>query len=214
MKKTTKNFQVSSGNVFADLGLPNPEQMLAKAELGLKINRLIKKKKFSQKAVAQLLSIDQQKISLLAVGKLSEFSVETLFKFLTILGRMPIKKVIAAIIHKDGKYLLAQRAKKDFLYGKWEFPGGKLEEGETHTECLARELMEEFSITARIGNYFCSSYFEHEGQPMEMRVYFVNSSSGEFVLNDHQQIKWVERNELLDYDMPDPDKPIVEKLLE
>ena len=127
---------------------------------------------------------------------------------------MPIKKVIAAIIHKDGKYLLAQRAKKDFLYGKWEFPGGKLEEGETHTECLARELMEEFSITARIGNYFCSSYFEHEGQPMEMRVYFVNSSSGEFVLNDHQQIKWVERNELLDYDMPDPDKPIVEKLLE
>ena len=125
-----------------------------------------------------------------------------------------IKKVIASIIRKDNKFLIAQRAKKDDLYGKWEFPGGKMEEGETEHECLQRELFEEFNIRAEIGEYLCSSYFEHEGQPMEMRVYFVDSSSGEFVFNDHQQIKWVEQNELLDYDMPDPDKPIVEKLLE
>lgn len=124
------------------------------------------------------------------------------------------KKVIASIIRKDNKFLIAQRAKKDDIYGKWEFPGGKMEEGETEHQCLQRELFEEFNIRAEIGDYLCSSFFEHKGHPMEMRTYFVDSFSGEFVLNDHQQIKWVEKYELLNYDMPDPDKPIVKKLLE
>ena len=124
------------------------------------------------------------------------------------------KKVIASIIRKDNKFLIAQRAKHDDLYGKWEFPGGKMEEGETEHECLQRELFEEFNIKAEIGEYLCSSYFEHKGNPMEMRAYFVTSFSGEFVLNDHQQIKWVEKGELLNYEMPNPDKPIVDKLLE
>jgi len=123
------------------------------------------------------------------------------------------KKVIASIIRKDGKYLLAQRAKKDFIYGKWEFPGGKMEEGETEQECLQRELKEEFSIHAHIGNYFCSSYFEHKGNMIEMRAYFVDTFSGEFILHEHQQINWVSLHELSSYDVPDPDKPIIQKLL-
>lgn len=123
------------------------------------------------------------------------------------------KKVIAAVIKKDKKVLIAQRAKKDSLYGKWEFPGGKMEPGETEHECLQRELFEEFGIKADIGSYLCSSFFEHKEQPMEMRVYYVHSFSGELCLYDHQQIKWVEVHELFAYDMLDPDKPIVEKLL-
>ncbi len=124
------------------------------------------------------------------------------------------KKVIAAIIRKDNTFLIAQRAKRDDLFGKWEFPGGKMEEGETEHQCLQRELFEEFTIKANIGEYFCSSYFEHKGHLVEMRAYFVDSFTGEFVLNDHQQIKWVGKDELLSYDMPDPDKPIIKKLLE
>lgn len=127
---------------------------------------------------------------------------------------MQPKKVIASIMRKDGKYLLAQRAKKDELYGKWEFPGGKMEEGETEHQCLQRELHEEFNIRTEIGDYLCSSFFEHKGHPMEMRAYFVDSFTGDFVLNDHQQIKWVERDDLLNYDMPAPDKPIIQRLLE
>jgi len=72
----------SSGNVFADLGLPNPEERLAKAALAFKINQLINQKKLTQKSAAELLDIDQPKVSLLTSGRLSGFSFERLFRFL------------------------------------------------------------------------------------------------------------------------------------
>jgi mutator protein MutT len=123
------------------------------------------------------------------------------------------KKVIASIICKEDKVLIAQRAKKDEFYGKWEFPGGKMEEGETEKECLARELSEDLGIQAEIGDYLCSSFFEHKGSPMEMRTYYVPSYAGDIKLYDHQEVRWVHVQDLPSYDMPDPDKPIVEKLL-
>jgi predicted XRE-type DNA-binding protein len=82
-----KNFEQSSGNVFADLNLPNPEEALAKAELARQINLVIKKKKFTQQQAAQALGIDQPKISALASGKLSGFSLARLFRFLNELGQ-------------------------------------------------------------------------------------------------------------------------------
>lgn len=123
------------------------------------------------------------------------------------------KKVIAGvIIRKDKKVLIAQRAKKDALYGKWEFPGGKMEQGETEHECLQRELFEEFGIQTQIGSYIDSSFFSHQGRPMEMRAYYVESFAGDFQLHDHEQIRWVDIKELYSYDMPDPDWPIVDAL--
>ena len=124
------------------------------------------------------------------------------------------KKVIASLIHKDNTFLLAQRAKKDDLYGKWEFPGGKLEPNETYEECLQRELNEELGINATIGSYFCSSYFEHKGQPYEMMAFFVDNVEGEFILREHQALAWVPLHELTQYDVPEPDKPIIKALLE
>lgn len=121
-----------------------------------------------------------------------------------------VKKVIASVIKQNGKFLIAQRAKQDSLYGKWEFPGGKMEEDETEQECLRRELFEEFGIKAEIGNYLCSSFFEHKGNLTEMRAYSVVSYSGELQLFDHQQITWVEAEKLSSFDMPEPDKPIIE----
>lgn len=123
------------------------------------------------------------------------------------------KKVIASVIVKKGKILIAQRGKKDSLYGKWEFPGGKMEENETETECLIRELHEELGIKAKIGPYICSSFFEHNSQTIEMRAYFVYAYSGKVMPIEHLEIRWINKEELICYDMPDPDKPIVEKLL-
>lgn len=80
-------YEISSGNVFADLGLPNPEEMFVKADLAYQINSLIKEKKLTQAAAAKLLGIDQPKVSALSKGKLSGFSLERLFKFLNILGQ-------------------------------------------------------------------------------------------------------------------------------
>lgn len=86
MKKKL-DYEVGSGNVFADLGLPDAEERLAKAELAIQINDLIEQKKLTQTAAAKLLGIDQPKISALSKGKLSGFSMERLFKFLNILGK-------------------------------------------------------------------------------------------------------------------------------
>jgi len=82
-----KDFEIGSGNVFADLGIPDPEEYLVKANLAIKINDIIQQKKFNQKDAAKLLGIDQPKISALNKGKLAGFSLERLFKFLNILGQ-------------------------------------------------------------------------------------------------------------------------------
>jgi len=77
----------SSGNVFADLGLPKPDDLLAKAELAAKIIQEIDRRRLTQRQAAALLNIDQPKISSLKQGKLSGFSVERLMRFLLRLGR-------------------------------------------------------------------------------------------------------------------------------
>jgi predicted XRE-type DNA-binding protein len=80
------NVQKSSGNVFADLGLANPDELLIKAELARKISKLIAQQNMNQGEAAQLLGIDQPKISALTKGKLSGFSTARLFRFLNTLG--------------------------------------------------------------------------------------------------------------------------------
>jgi len=82
-----KDYTVSTGNIFADLGFPDAEERMAKTNLAFQINVLIKRKKLTQKQAAELLDIDQPKISALSTGKLSGFSLERLFRFLTILGQ-------------------------------------------------------------------------------------------------------------------------------
>ena len=82
-----KKFEYSSGNVFTDLNLPNPEEALAKAELARQIHCVIKKKKLTQQRAALVLGIDQPKISALISGKLAGFSLERLFRFLNELGQ-------------------------------------------------------------------------------------------------------------------------------
>ena len=77
----------SSGNVFADLGVADPEEALAKAELARQISEIISKRHMSQKDAAAILGIDQPKVSALIRGRLSGFSTERLLKFLNDLGR-------------------------------------------------------------------------------------------------------------------------------
>ncbi|MCL1472695.1 helix-turn-helix domain-containing protein [Argonema antarcticum] len=79
--------QASSGNVFADLGLENADELLVKAELARKISSIISKQKMTQTEVAELLRIDESKLSALINGKLSSFSTVGLFRFLNALGR-------------------------------------------------------------------------------------------------------------------------------
>ena len=84
-----KKIQVEegSGNIFADIGLPNPEERLAKADLAIRIAETIRTRRITQTRAAHILKIDQPKISRLLRGHLSGFSTERLMRFLTLLGR-------------------------------------------------------------------------------------------------------------------------------
>jgi predicted XRE-type DNA-binding protein len=87
MPKSELDYTVSSGNVFADLGLPNPEEALAKAELAQKIIVLIREKGLNQNQAAKVLGVDQPKVSALLRGNLTGFSLERLMRFLLRLGQ-------------------------------------------------------------------------------------------------------------------------------
>jgi predicted XRE-type DNA-binding protein len=81
------DFIKGSGNVFADLGLPDPEERLAKAELARQIQNIIKRKRLTQEQAAKILGVNQPKISALLHGRLSGFSMDRLFKFLMALDQ-------------------------------------------------------------------------------------------------------------------------------
>jgi predicted XRE-type DNA-binding protein len=87
MPKRELDYTVSSGNVIADLGLPNPEELLAKAELANKITVLIRERGLTQAQAAKLLRLDQPKVSALIRGRLTGFSIERLMRFLLLLGQ-------------------------------------------------------------------------------------------------------------------------------
>lgn len=124
------------------------------------------------------------------------------------------RQVAAAIIEKDSKILIARRKKRDTLGGLWEFPGGKIEPGETPEECLQRELKEEFDVETEIGPFFASAKFIYYLVPVELLAYKVKYTGGDFKINEHDEIKWVTAGELDGYAFASPDRPIVKALQE
>ena len=125
-------------------------------------------------------------------------------------------QVTAAVIVKDGKILIARR-KPDIhpsLSGKWEFPGGKVESNETMVECLKRELNEEFGIEVEIDNFICLNKHKYSFGDLELFAYKVHLISGDFQLQEHDEVRWVLPSELLSYDFAEADIPICKKVME
>jgi predicted XRE-type DNA-binding protein len=87
MKKGDLKVTPSSGNVFADLGLPDADQLLVKADLVIEITRVIEERGLTQAQAAEILGVDQPKVSALARGRIDGFSLERLYRFLNALGR-------------------------------------------------------------------------------------------------------------------------------
>ncbi|MGW8273129.1 MAG: (deoxy)nucleoside triphosphate pyrophosphohydrolase [Thermodesulfovibrionales bacterium] len=121
-------------------------------------------------------------------------------------------RVAAAVIERDGKVLIAKRSMDDPLKHKWEFPGGKIEGGETPEECLQRELNEELGIEAEIGEFVCSSRHHYAHMSVELIAFRVTEFTGIVRPRDHEEIRWVEPAEFSLYDFPEADLPILEKL--
>ena len=112
-----------------------------------------------------------------------------------------MKTVTAAIIRKKNKVLVARRAPGEKLAGMWEFPGGKLEEGETLQECLERELEEEFGIISKSGHELTSSVYKYEHGSFKIVAIESEIISGEIELRVHDAIKWLKVDTLLNIDL-------------
>lgn len=123
-----------------------------------------------------------------------------------------MKEVTAAIIIKDNKVLIAQRSPGDKLAGKWEFPGGKIEPGETPEECLKREIREELDVDIEVLDYFGESIYAYHSGTIKLMAFWCQWMSGKFTLNVHSQTAWVNSHELDLYDFAPADIPLVEKL--
>ena len=124
-----------------------------------------------------------------------------------------IIRVTAAIIESDDKILIAQRKSEDDIFGGlWEFPGGKIEEGETPEECMARELKEELNIEVEVGELITSNKHKYPHGIFELLAYAVKHISGVFILHDHDEIKWVTIDEMTNFEFPPADTPIINYL--
>lgn len=126
---------------------------------------------------------------------------------------MKIVQVTCGIILKDGKVLVAQRSEAMFLPLKWEFPGGKIMEGESEEECLKRELREELNISITIKDKLTTSVFDYGDFTVALIPFLVEYVDGEVILHEHRQIGWFARHELTALDWAPADVSILEEFL-
>ena len=125
------------------------------------------------------------------------------------------KHVVAALIWKNGRLLICQRTRHQVMPLKWEFPGGKIEEGEQPRDALRRELDEELEIAAVIGNEVARIVHTYpSGNSVELRFYDVHQYSGKTENRIFRDIRWVMPAELPSYDFLEADLELVKDLAE
>lgn len=125
----------------------------------------------------------------------------------------PTLNVVGAAILRDEEVLCAQRGYGE-LIGKWEFPGGKIKQGESPIEALKREIKEELNIEIEICDKIDSTTFEYPHAIINLSVFTCKYKSGTINDVEHQQLKWVKYDDLEDLDWADADQPILESFLD
>jgi len=125
-----------------------------------------------------------------------------------------IRVVGAAIFNEEGKCLATRRAPHVSLPLKWEFPGGKVEAGETHEQALVREIKEELDLDIKVGDYISVGIAPlGRGKQVRLDVYHATLIGGDIKLTDHDDYKWCSRAELSQLDWAPADIPIVEVIV-
>lgn len=120
--------------------------------------------------------------------------------------------VTAAIIRDNGKILIAQRQKGDHLEDHWEFPGGTLKENESLEQCLARELKEELGVDSTIGKLVAKKEHNSGGKEIELWFYEATVSSKDFTLTAHQEVRWINFNDINNFELAEADKDVLSHL--
>jgi 8-oxo-dGTP diphosphatase len=120
--------------------------------------------------------------------------------------------VAAALYGRDGRILIAQRPPGKHMAGRWEFPGGKVDAGESEAVALARELREELGIEVTVSRPFMRLAHSYNDREVELSMWIVERFKGEPQSLDGQELKWVEPSRLDEEDILEADRPFVEAL--
>ncbi len=122
-----------------------------------------------------------------------------------------MRAVTAAVVEREGRYMICRRGPGRRLEGVWEFPGGKLEAGETPEQGLARELREELKIETDVGRIL-DAQLESEFNEFLILYYLTRITAGEPELTEHSEIKYVPPGELVEYEFSTADAKVAAKL--
>ena len=140
------------------------------------------------------------------------------FEVTNVVENKKILDVVCGLIMKDGKCLIAKRSKDDHVKGKWEFPGGRRQGLEDEKKSLERAFNELYNIKTDIKDYLTHSICEYPGHIVDLKLYECDYISGDFMLSTHSEYKWVNIEELLDYDLAEADvilsKFLIKKYIE
>lgn len=123
-----------------------------------------------------------------------------------------IEVVAAIFINSDNKIFCARRKDEGELALKWEFPGGKIEQEESHQEALIREIKEELSTDIKVNDFIMTVRHQYKGFHLTMHAYFAEVIKGDLILNEHTGFKWLRKEELYSLDWAAADLPIVDFL--
>ena len=118
--------------------------------------------------------------------------------------------VVGAAIVRDGRVLAARRTSPESAAGRWELPGGKVEPGETQGESLVREIDEELGVRITVERWLEGA--EEIGERYVLRVALASLEGGEPMPTEHDQVRWLAVDELLDVDWLEPDRPFLTEL--
>jgi 8-oxo-dGTP diphosphatase len=131
---------------------------------------------------------------------------------------MNVPRISVAGIAIEGlKFFIARRKPGGDLGGKWEFPGGKTEEGETDEAALVREFREEFGVTVKPGPFLGAASFEHKGSAYLLHAYRIYFTEKNFTLAEHSQWRWAGMEEMASLDFANSDRrlfPVLKTYLE
>lgn len=124
-------------------------------------------------------------------------------------------RVVAALIKNKENILIAKRSTGDEnVYGKWEFPGGKVEDNESEKEAIEREMLEEFELKVKAAKFIVNNVCNYPNKTIDLRLYECKYISGEFKLHDHSEYVWVKKCDLINYELCPADIPLAKYIME
>jgi 8-oxo-dGTP diphosphatase len=132
------------------------------------------------------------------------------------MSELAIKRVhvaVAVIVNSQQEILLAKRLDHLHQGGKWEFPGGKVEQGETVSDALKRELKEEVNVDVISSSPFMQISHDYPDKQVLLDIHLVSDFNGQAQGLEQQQICWVAKADLINYEFPEANKPILDKIL-